>query len=238
MNAQASQAVTTLQKCSGEIDKLADAINFAISLIPAPIRGLIGDVIRKWDEFCAQAKKLFDLFAEVTSYGLGDPGALRKTADAWKTSATELLVEAAKTVSKPELQGVRSWEGPAATAYQGAIAKQQEAITAVKESAKMIAEALGTHADSIEKFWGNILNGLVNFLLSLAGVVVSALALVPPVTALGVIGLIISVASALKSIWDLFATEISDLDQFADAAKSLGEKVMERFSEEWPALVA
>ncbi|WP_156322589.1 WXG100 family type VII secretion target [Leucobacter musarum] len=238
MNAQAAQSVSTVQRCSADVDRLASAINGAISMIPAPLRSFLNDILQKWDEFCAEVQRLFELFEEVISYGLGDPAALRTAAESWKTSVTNLLESAADLVRRDDLPATDSWEGPASDAYRVIVTMQHDAIENVEDSAKLIGEALGKHADSIESFWGNILNGLVNFALALAGAVVSAIALVPPVTPIGVIGLILSIVGAVKSLWDLFATEISDLEQFSEDARALGESVAEKFEDPWPSLVA
>ncbi|MBC9936571.1 MULTISPECIES: hypothetical protein [unclassified Leucobacter] len=237
MTAQAFQAVQTLDKCSDEIAKLTGAVNSALQLVPAFLRDLLGDVYKKWNEFCDVAQAFFDRCAEVFGYGLGDPGALRELAETWSTKTVELLEESSKVVSAAQLRADSTWVGPSATQYAQAISDQSEAIAQVKSSAKLMGRALEDHAGAIDNFWGNIINGFVNFLLSLAGAVVSALALVPPLTPLGIIGLIISVIGAVKSVWDLFATEISDLEQFAEDAKRLAEDVHESLADPWPVLV-
>lgn len=237
MNAQASQAVLTLSKCSIEIEKLTGAVGAALQLVPSPLAHLLGGVYEKWNRFCATAQKFFDLCAEVMGYGLGDPGALRTLANEWASDTTKLLDESMKLTSSAELTATTTWTGPAATQYAQAIEDQEAAIKQVRSSAKLMGRALEDHASAIDNFWGNIINGLINFALSLAGAVVSALALVPPVTPIGVIGLIISVAGAAKSIYDIFSTEISDLEKFAEDARRLAVDVGDSLAEPWPSLV-
>lgn len=230
--------MVTLTKCSSEIDNVASAINTAISLVPPILRGMLEDVYAKWNEFLARAREFFDRVAEVTSYGLGDPGALRTAADNWKHAAAGVLDDAAKLVSSGKLRAVDSWEGPAAEAYAHAIEDHADAVEELKSSVKTMSRALTDHAQSIDDFWSNIGNGFVNFLLSLAGVAVSIVGLIPPFTVAGIIGLVLSIISCVKSIYDLFSTEISDLERFAEVAKRLGEDVTEQFSESWPKLTA
>ncbi len=237
MAAQAFQAVHTLDRCSGEIDKLTRAVNYALQLVPPFLQDLLGNVYAKWNEFCELARAFFDRCAEVFGYGLGDSGALRDLATVWSVSTVELLEESAKVISAAELRADTTWSGPAATQYAQTIVDQDAAIMQVKESAKLMGRALEDHAGSIDDFWDHIVSGFVGFLLSLAGAVVSALALVPPLTPLGIIGLIISVIGAVKSVWDLFATEISDLEQFAEDAKRLAVDVQDSLDDSWPALV-
>lgn len=237
MTGQAFQAVQTLDRCSDEISKLTAAVNTALQFVPSILQGMLGDVYAKWNDFCALAQMFFDRCAEIFGYGLGDSGALREIAELWSVSTVDLLEESAKVISSAELQANTTWTGPAATVYVQAIADQDAAITQVKESAKLMGRALEDHAGAIDNFWENIRTGFINFLLSLAGAVVSALALVPPLTPLGVIGLIISIIAAVKSVWDLLATEVSDLEQFADDAKRLAVDVSDSLADPWPILV-
>ncbi|WP_039742025.1 hypothetical protein [Salinibacterium sp. PAMC 21357] len=237
MTGQAFQAVQTLDRCSEEIAKLTGAVNSALQFVPSFLQDMLGEIYAKWNSFCALAQMFFDRCAEVFGYGFGDPGALRGLADAWSVSTVELLEQSAKLIKAADLQADTTWNGPAAGLYVQATVDQDEAIAKVKESAKTMGRALENHAGAIEDFWGDIVKGFVAFLISLAGVVVTAVALVPPVTLLGVAGLILSAASAVTSVVDLFATELENLEKFAEDAKRLAVDVSDNLADPWPALV-
>lgn len=237
MSGGASAVDTALEEIRDKVDDFTSAVDSALSWIPGFLSHLISDVLKKWDEFCAKMNEFFSLVNEIFSYGWGDADALRASATAWRESVADLLESAYDLLSNDAIKADTSWRGGAGDVYAAKFQNQIDEIRNSEDASIVIADLLEGHAEALDTFYSNLTGGLIGAGLSLAGLVASCIALVPPITPIGVIGLIISAAGLAGSLYFLFTNEWNDLQRMSELGVEGLQAARDDASAEWPRIV-
>lgn len=237
MSDGASAVVSALGEFEGKIQDFTRAVDSALSLVPDFLLGLLGNVREKWDEFCGKMKDFFALVEEISSYGWGDAEALRASATAWKDAIADLLQSAYDLLSNNAIKADTSWRGGAGDIYAAKFQNQIDEVRNSKDAAVVLGDLLEDHAEALDTFYNNLSAGLIGAGVSLAGLVASCIALVPPVTPIGIVGLIISAVGLATSLYFLFANEWNDLQRMSELGVDGIEAARTDASAEWPRIV-
>jgi hypothetical protein len=237
MSSGAQAVEDALKEIEAKVREFTGAVDSALGWVPDFLAGLLGDVLRKWDEFCAKMNEFFALVNEIFSYGWGDAEALRASATAWRESVADLLDSAYELLSDDAIKADTSWRGGAGDIYAANFQNQIDAIRDSKDASIVIADLLDDHADALDTFYSNLTGGLIGAGASLAGLVVSCIALVPPITPIGIIGLIVSAIGLAVSLYFLFTNEWNDLQRMSELGVAGLQTAREDAATEWPRFV-
>lgn len=238
MSGTTSAVISAFGRLDRELSACTAGVNRALGCVPDWLLHLLGQVHEKWQEFCNATQRFFALVNEVLSYGLGDEEALRAAAVAWSETAGAALEAAHEALSHDAIKADTSWRGAAGSKYAEGFQDQIDAVHELKDFTIDLGGRLEDHAAALELFKGNITAGLIGAAVSLAGLVVSIIALVPPITPIGIVGIIVSAIGLIVSLFFLFKNELDDLDRISQIGAEALERARDQAAQPWPKFVS
>lgn len=237
MSSGAAAVDAALEEIIEKIRSFTHAVDSALRLVPNVLLDLLGDALAKWNEFCRKVDAFFAIVEEIFSYGWGDADALRRAAERWQTCASDLLESAYDLLSHDAIKADTSWSGGAGDLYAARFQDQIDELRNSQDATERLSTVLEDHAEALDTFYANLTAGLIGAGASLGGLVVSAIALVPPVTPIGVVGLIVSAIGLIVSLYYLFKNEVADLERMGEIGAEALEQARSESSLAWPKIV-
>lgn len=181
------------------------------------IRNIVMSAVKELAEVIYEAIAMFRLLAKA----VGRPSALRAAAATLQTEVIDRAGLLDSSMKSSALQGLSHdhWQSRAKDHYLTAFNEQSRAVENIDEPARMLKHALDDLADSIEKFFDELLFDSTSFAVAALGVSV-AIGTAP--TGVGpVIGLAITIVGYIMALVSLVSAFTDSANRNADSATRL-----------------
>jgi hypothetical protein len=232
--AEATTAINTLEREGPRVIRLlVNSYLDTIPLFPKAMENEIsGELIARLIAASNYAKEM--LVEEVKlAHMLGNPDRLRAAAgvidSAVVTAATNLSTDV-RPDSLIAMSDPTQWDGPASYIYPKSFVGQSQAVALAGTEAAVLSEALGSLANVIEQFYGQLLLAVVGLVLAIASFVV---AILTAITAVGIpVAIVAAVIAGLSADAAMGTLAMAFLTEMQSVSDSIGS--LHKNPKAWP----